>query len=30
MQKEPEKKPAKKQHIQAKILSKKETNLEHL
>lgn len=29
-QKEPESRPAKKQHIQAKILSKKETNLEHL
>jgi len=29
-QKEPESKPIKKQHIQAKILSKQETNLEHL
>jgi hypothetical protein len=32
-QKEPESKPfylAKKQHIQAKILSKKQTNLEHM
>jgi len=29
-QKEPESKPVKKQHIQAKILSKQETNLEHL
>jgi hypothetical protein len=29
-QKEPEKKPAKRQNLQAQILSKKQTNLEHL
>lgn len=29
-QKEPEKKPTKRQSIQAQILSKKQTNLEHL